>query len=302
MSTRAGIDIYGKVLRYAEVEQRQERYHLLRLGRCDFDFDVAAALLEGAAERLEALTDALSDVFEGSTAARLYVSLHPPHCYSFFTPLPPEVSKEERKQRLLDEAALLTRSGAKEPLRLTADRLYADTLDEDERVEWYHVLAVQDGLHAGFDRVFRMLPQTHNRMMVSMHAVANAVERIEQQDEAPRQAPFSLAIGWYPTHVEYTLCHQGRWYFDHFTDADDPDDCAYFALLLLNRLDLSPAAVGRVFLYGGYQDLEAFASLGDVFTVAPEPLDPRRLIELDEQSMAADEHLDAYAPCIGVAL
>ena len=44
---RAGIDIYGTVLRYAEVEQRGPRYRLLRLGSCDFDFDIAEAVLQG---------------------------------------------------------------------------------------------------------------------------------------------------------------------------------------------------------------------------------------------------------------
>jgi len=75
---RAGIDIYGTVLRYAEVEQRGPRYQLLRLGSCDFDFDIAEAMLQASSpEHIEALTDALNDVFEGSIAARLHVTLHP---------------------------------------------------------------------------------------------------------------------------------------------------------------------------------------------------------------------------------
>ncbi len=305
VQARAGIDIYGTVLRYAEVEQHGERYRLLRLGSCDFDFDVAGAVLEAAGtEPLEALTDALTDVFEGSAATRLHVTLHPPHCYSFFTPLPADVAKDERKQRLLREASLLTRSRSPQPLRLTADPVFADTPEEGYHVEWYHVLALKERLHARFDRIFRMLPQAHYRMTLSMHAVANAIERLEQrgEHEAPRQAPFSLAIGWYPSHVEYTLCRHGRWYFSHFTDADVPDDCAYFALLLLNRLDLTPAAFDRLYLYGGHQELDAFSSLRHVFGATPELLNPMQLIDLDEHSMAASEHLEAYAPCIGVAL
>ena len=108
---RAGIDIYGTVLRYAEVEQRGPRYQLLRLGSCDFDFDIAEAMLQASPpEHIEALTDALNDVFEGSVASRLHVTLHPPTCYSFFTALPVEAPVEERKKRLLRDAALLTRS------------------------------------------------------------------------------------------------------------------------------------------------------------------------------------------------
>ncbi|MFQ5568119.1 MAG: hypothetical protein ACE5G0_00505 [Rhodothermales bacterium] len=301
---RAGIDIYGKELRYAEVEQRGPRYRLLRLGSCDFDFDVAEAVLQGTnTEYLEALTDALNDVFEGSVAARLHVTLHPPTCYSFFTPIPVDMGKEARKTHLLREAALLTRSHAPQPLRLTADPVYTETVAEGVAVEWFHVLALNEQLHGRFDRICRMLPQSRHRMTLSMHAVANAIERIERRDGGRRQdAPFTLALGWYPTHVEYTLCRHGRWYFSQYTDADAPDDCAYFALVLLDRLGLKPSSIGRIFTYGGYKDLDEFLQLGYVFPVAPESLNPLQLIDLDQGSMAAGFDHQVYAPCVGVAL
>lgn len=301
---RAGIDIYDKVLRYAEVEQRGPRYHLLRLGSCDFDFDVAEAVLNASnPEHVEALTDALNDVFEGSVATRLHVTLHPPTCFSFFTALPVEVAKEERKYRLLREAALLTRSGTPQPLRLTADPVYTETLNDREAVEWYHVLALNERLHARFDRICRMLPQSNHRMTLSMHAVANAVERIERRrGERPQDAPFSLALGWYPTHVEFTLCRHARWYFSHFSEASTPNDCAYFALALARRLGINQDAVGRIFIYGGYRKTEVFAELADVFPADPEPLNPMDLIDLDADSMAASFDHTAYAPCLGVTL
>ena len=303
---RAGIDIYEKVLRYAEVEQRGPRYQLLRLGSCDFDFDVADAVLDAAnPEHLEALTDALNDVFEGSVAARLHVTLHPPTCFSFFTALPVEVAREERKQRLLREAALLTRSGTPQPLRLTADPVYTETLEDSKAIEWYHVLALNERLHARFDRICRMLPQSHHRMTLSMHAVANAVERIERRggDGARRQgAPFSLALGWYPTHIEFTLCRHARWYFSHFAEAATPDDAAYFALALTGRLGIKQGAVGRIFIYGGFKKPEDFAELAYVFPAEPESLNPMQLIDLDADSMAASFDHTAYAPCLGVTL
>jgi hypothetical protein len=303
---RAGIDIYGKVLRYAEVEQRGPRYQLLRLGSCDFDFDVAGAVLDAAnPEHLEALTDALNDVFEGSVAARLHVTLHPPTCFSFFTALPVEVAKEERKLRLLREAALLTRSSAPQPLRLTADPVYTETLEAGPAVEWYHVLALNERLHARFDRICRMLPQSHHRMTLSMHAVANAVERIERrggEGERQRHAPFTLVLGWYPTHVEFTLCRHARWYFSHFADAATPGDCAYFAVKLLRRLGIQQEAIGRVFVYGGFKTASDFADLARVLPAEPESLNPMHLIDLDTDSMAASFDHTAYAPCLGVTL
>ena len=303
---RAGIDIYGSVLRYAEVEQRGPRYQLLRLGSCDFDFDVAGAVLESSPpEHLEALTDALNDVFEGSVAARLHVTLHPPTCFSFFTALPVEVAKEDRKQRLLREAALLTRSDSPQPLRLTADPVYTETLDPGSAVEWYHVLALNERLHARFDRICRMLPQSQHRMTLSMHAVANAVERIERRGSAGEQrqrTPFSLAIGWYPTHVEFTLCRHAHWYFSHFSEPAQPNDCTYFALALATRLGIKQGAIGRVFIYGGFKSPEDFVEMAHVFPAEPEALNPMDLIELDSDSMAASFDHTAYAPCLGVTL
>ena len=303
---RAGIDIYGTVLRYAEVEQRGPRYQLLRLGSCDFDFDIAEAVLQGSPpEHLEALTDALNDVFEGSVATRLHVTVHPPTCYSFFTALPVEVTKEERKQRLLREAALLTRSSSPQPLRLTADPVYTETMDDGEAVEWFHVLALNERLHARFDRICRMLPQSRHRMTLSMHAVANAVERIERragEGEGRQQAPFTLVLGWYPTHVEFTLCRHTHWYFSHYSEAAPPADCAYFALALTGRLGLEQSAVGRIFVYGGFKKADDFAGLAEVFPAVPEPLNPMQLIDLDPDSMAASFDHAAYAPCLGVAL
>lgn len=303
---RAGIDIYGTVLRYAEVEQRGPRYQLLRLGSCDFDFNVAEAVLQArSTEHVEAVTDALNDVFEGSAATRLHVTLHPPTCYSFFTALPVEIAKEERKQRLLREAALLTRSEVPQPLRLTADPVYTETLDDGMAMEWYHVLALDEQLHARFDRICRMLPQSHHRMTLSMHAIANAVERIERRGEESQRgqrAPFSLALGWYPTHVEFTLCRHARWYFSHFSEPASPSDCAYFALALTDRLGIKQQDVGRIFIYSGFKNVDAFEDLADIYAAHPESLNAMQLIAMDRDSMAASFDHEAYAPCLGVTL
>lgn len=302
---RAGIDVHGTVLRYAELEQRASRYRLLRLGSFNFDFDVAAAIREAAhPEHLDALSDALGQAFGPSTATRLHVVVHPPHSYSFFTPLPGGADKEDRKQRLLREAALLTRSRTPHPLRLTADPLYPETLDDENTVEWYHVLALHERMHIRLDRLLRPLPPAHFRVMLSMHAVANAIGRLEQRTDAsaPREAPFTLAVGWYPTHVEYVLCRNGHWHFSLYTDAEPPTDCAYFALLLIQRLHLTPDEVGQLYVYGTPRPLDDFASMQESFALAPEWLDPLRLVDVDADQFTPADDLSAYVPCLGAVL
>ena len=301
---RAGIEVSGMVLRYAEVERRDGRYQLLRLGSCEFDFDVVETLRNGAQpEHLDALTEALSDVFEGATAQRLHVALHPPACYSFFTPLSLEDAREQRKQRLLDEAALLTRTTPPQPLRLTADSVYTETLDAGASVEWYHVLALDEQLHARFDRVLRMLPPPQHRMMLSTQAVARAVEQIAREGHGPprQEAPFTLAVGVYDAHLEFAVCRHARWYFSSFTEAAAPADAGYFGLALVQHLGLQPVAVGELLLYGEEARDTAAASLAAAFGAEPSALDPMQLIDLDANSMAARNHFPAYAPCLGAA-
>jgi hypothetical protein len=302
---RAGIDLYGTVLRYAEVERHGGGFHLLRLGSCDFDFDVAHEMLHATHSRhVDTVAEALVDVFEGSTASRLYIMLHPPTCYSFFTPLRADLPEGERRQRVLREAALLMRSGTPQPLRLTADPVYTEQVDARQAFEWFHVLALSEKMQARFERICRSLPQPHHRMTLSMQAVAGAVEQIERAAPGaePRAAPFTLAVGWYPSHVEYSLCRAGRWHFSHYTDAGPPEECAYFAQRLLGRLQVPPAALGRIFLYGSRAEPAAFASLHGVFGLEGEPLNAIRLVDVEPESLATPFDPEAYAPCIGGVL
>lgn len=219
---RAGIDLYGTALRYAEVEQYGERHRLLRLGSCDFDFDVAEALLEtGTPEELQTITEALQDVFGGSAARELRVVVHPPRIHSFFAPAPAEENDADREERFRREATLLAQgesaqqvapasgpppsifekaepgaaaSPAEETLfgdglHLATDRLYAETRvageGEAEEVEWFHVLALPDAAQERFEDVLQALPQPSFRWTVGMQGAAQAALAWLHRQEGP---------------------------------------------------------------------------------------------------------------------
>ena len=59
---RAGIELHDTALRYAELERRGDRYQLLRLGSCDFDFGVLDELQAEAPRYLDIVGEALRDV------------------------------------------------------------------------------------------------------------------------------------------------------------------------------------------------------------------------------------------------
>ena len=301
---RAGIDLHQALLRYAEVEHYGSRHRLLRLGSCDFAFDVAAEVFRtDEPEYLGTVAEALGDVFAGSVATELEVLVHPPDCYSFFTPVPVGTEASERRQRLHQEASLLTQDNATEALHLTDELLYTETLDE-EQVEWYHVLAIEERIHKRLGRILEAVPDLSYRPRSSMYGVTAAMSALyarEAEKEEPLPA-YTLTVGWYSTHTEYTVCHGSNWYFSHYTPAGSPTDCAYFAVTLLNRMKLLPRVIQRIYLYGQEVDVSQFRLLQSIFGVAPRRLNAMHIVDQKAERFTASFNAEAYAPCIGGTL
>ncbi len=299
---RAAIDIYDRVLRYAEVEQYGSRYRLLRLGSCDFDFDVGRELANATSgKQLVTVADALRDVFSGSVAATLNITVHPPRCFSFFSPMPFGSDPGDRKLRLQQEAALL--AGTERPVHITADVVHTQVLQSGGRVDWMHVLAIEESIQSRVDRLASKLPQPRRRLMVGMHAAASTIGRLQRWPSGESgRGPFILAIGWYPDHVEYTLCHDQQWYFSKHTDAIPPVDVAYFAVVMMKQLRLKPDLVRRIYVYGNAVDLSLFPDLETVFDLEAHRLNPLSVLDLDPGSLASDFDAEAYVGCVGAAL
>lgn len=302
---QAGVDIHGSTLRYAEVERDGSSYRLLKLGSCEFDFDMAQALSTGAQPvYLDTLAEALNDVFAQSMAAELHVVFHPSNCYSFFTPLFIDMTEDERKWRLQEEANLLTAQGTPVPLHLTADVVYTETLENGRVVEWFHVLGVEEQIHSQLDRILRTLPPTSYRFNLSTRGTANAIESLcrKENREPSEEAPFTLGIGYYATHTEYVLCRRNRWYFSHHSESSAPADSVYFSLGLLRRLKLDRSMVGQVYIYGEEIEGDVFSLLQDVYKQPPEVLNPVEVVALERKSAGMHFTAEAYVPCIGIAM
>ena len=302
---QAGVDIYESTLRYAEVERDGSEYRLLKLGSCEFDFNMAEALLSGAHPMfLDTLAEALNDVFSETQASDLHIVFHPPNCYSFFTPMDVGMTEQERKQRLQDEASILTSGDKLLPLHLTADILHTETLDNGKVVEWFHVLGLEEQVHDKLSRILGALPHSSYRFNLSTSGTANAIERIARKEniECPEEAPYSLAIGYYRTHTEYVLCRCFRWHFSHHAMSNSPADSVYFALALLRKLDLKPAQIGQLYTYGEEIDAEIFAMLQNVFGRSAEVLNPLDVVALDRKRPGVHFMAESYVPCIGIAM
>lgn len=297
-TARASIDVWGKKLRYAEVEQYNGRYRLLRLGSCEFDFDVVDELARPEpSEQLHTVAEALEDVFAGASPEELYVVMHPPRCRTFFSPVPSGSPRKARREQLGQEAALLAGEGSTGALHLSTDVVYAEDTEAAGRLEWTHVLALPEHSAAHFERALQpILPSTY-RWAVSMQAAARALGRTASEEAAP----YTLALGWYPTHVEYVLCRAGQWRYSHYTTASSPSDGAYFALALLRRLEVPVSAVGRVLMYGTRGTAEELAPFQRLVGRRPEWLNPLELVDFEPGNLASDFDAGPYLPCIGIA-
>lgn len=303
---QAGIELDGTVLRYAEVEHYATNYRLLRLGSCDFDFDVADQLLHAdEPEHLETIASALSDVFRGSLARQFNMVVHPLSCHSFFAPVLAGSPADKLDAHLLHEAELLTAPDTSTALHVTTTALYTQRLSAKRQLEWFHVLVLPDAIQARFAQIAAQLPYPQYRLNLSTAAAAAVVHRIEHKTLPPTrrtEKPYTLAIGQYETHLEYTLCCEGQWRHSHHTRSGTALDAAYFAMRFLDHLRISPHQIGRLFIYGKCNSLEEFAPYIDLFGCAAERLNPILAVDLDPASLDDSFAAESYVPCIGVAL
>jgi len=300
---RAGIDIYGRVMRYAEVEQYGARYRLLRLGSCDFEFAIGDELFGSRdPEHLATIIEAIRDVFQGSVARELCLAIHPPRGISYFSMAPPDATELVKRAQFEREAKLLTDPTSGD-LSLTSELAHAETLPDGDVVEWHQILALPAIVYSSLRTIVRDLSISAAYPMSSMHGIANALNRLHLKEAlCPDDRPLVLAVGYYPTHFEYTVVRHGEWTFCHYTNPGDEADSVYFTLALLRQLGLHPNKVGRIFIYGIVSDIEDFAAMETIFDIVPEKLDAIPIVDLDASSLSSGFDFESYAPCIGISL
>lgn len=306
---RAGVELYGRVMRYAEVElgargDGAAPPRLLRLGACDFDFDVAEALLDlSGPTHLDTVATAVREIFGGSKAEALRVAIHPWRCTSFFSPIPEGTAPADRLEQLKQEAAMLSDAAVGRPLRVTATSVRIEALPDGRRSHWHHVLRLPEAIHARLAHVAKPLGgdrrEGGHEVVDTTAAAAAIATRLAHSPESSDDA-FALAVGVYADRTEFTLTRGEAWYYGHHAEAGALD-AAYFGAALLDRLGVAPRRVRRLFLYGDAAEPGMVAPLSAFLDLDAEPLNPLRLFLL-APSEASPYVLAAYAPCVGALL
>ena len=304
-SISAAIHIQGSTIRYAELEREDSALHLRRFGQETVGGDVPQVLWgeDDGPNALEETGAVVREALGDTEAAALGLVVHPLDVYSFFMPVPTGLSEQERGQRVAHQAALVTNTRSPDSLHTTF-RSVRTAEAGGESIEWVYVLALPQAVEGRLKPLVSALPVQDPVQMVSAEAVARVMEHAgtEQTPPAENEGPFRLAIGQYSAHTEFSLTREGTWYHAHAVEeAQSPENRAYFAVGLLNRIGVPLREIGRLFVYGPDADPGPNAAFESIFDCSPEVLDPAEALP-QMSGPSGEAPAGAYLPCIGGAL
>lgn len=299
---RAGIEFTDSVLRYAEVEHYGSRFRLLRLGTCDFDFDLVHDLLyRRDPDAVEVVREALQDVFSGSIASVLNAALHPELTTSFFTSVPTGITRDERQRRLTTEAILLSDAASAAEVNLSWTEIGVRRENDDVALS---VLATPSDVQRGFVALVREMPHPTRELRLSTQGAAAIMEHLWRRRGGSGDPTKSVAvgIGGYHGRAEFVVSRRGEWIFSHHTIASTSADYAYFLGAILSRIGIYLDEVGSVHLYGDALPDDCIEALEVLLDASVERLNPLEIVDLDPDTLTGEFAAEAYVPCIGAAL
>lgn len=302
----AAIHIQGSSIRWAEVVHRDGAKELRRGGQQTFEVDVMAVLRgeAGDANTLERMQALLEEELAGSEAPKIHVVVHPLDVFSFFTPITAELSERDRMRQVVQQAALVTGTRSPDALRITPQTLRTVEVEEGNRVEWIHVLAVPKGVKSRIEELVGGLSPEDHIQWVSTEATARCMGFIETKETPPPELesrPFRLAIGQYPTHSEFSLTRAQSWHHAHTAEVTRPSNILYYAVGFLNRIGVPLREIGRLYLYGTDLNQEPSPLFDEIFGFTPTLLDPSGVFNQFSAEVEG-ESASGYVPCLGATL
>ncbi|MFB6229780.1 MAG: hypothetical protein ABEL04_01385 [Salinibacter sp.] len=304
----AAIHIQGPSLRCSELVWKDSGPSLRRYGHRTFEVDLGRVLRGEAAspEALDRVEAAVEEELGGTEAPEIGVVLPPIEAFSFFTPISAGLSERDRTQHVVQQAALVAGVRSPNSLSITSQVVRTVDGDDEEPIEWVHVLAEPEAVDERTEALVAALPARRRSHRVSSEAAARLAGHVEVEGGADTKSetsgPYSLAVGQYSTHTEYTLTHDQAWHHAHASqDPRSPANQAYFAVSFLNRIHVPLGEIGRLYLYGDEVDRGEHGPLERVLGRSPELLDPFQVLSEFPERPEGDPAV-SYVPCIGAAL
>lgn len=290
-SAGAAIHIRNHELRYAVAGRDGGG---VRLGRHEFEERPGRSLL---ADDDAGLVQEVSDVLRADWGQALpdhgHVVVHPPEVYSFFVPLPVNASAQQRRQHVLQQAALVTGTDAAADHHVVSASVRPAPDQKGRSYEWEHILVLPSGAYERVQSKLGSLVRNEWSWTVSTEAVARVPVRAAEETTG-----VSLLIGTYETHTEFSLVRGGTWQHGWYTEAAGvPGNVVYFLRTFLNQQAVLPADLAAVRQYGEAPSPALRQALQEDLGHDVSPLDPAAEREVEGADLEA-----AFAPCLGAVL
>ncbi len=315
-SASAGVEFLGSGMRYVEIEQSDGNYRLLRLGDCDFEFDAHQVLFGGGPEAyLETIAEAISEVFEGSTASIFRVAVHPPASRTFMSSIFSIAGESARKEQLVFEAALLDVDREVVALRAASGVAFSgaesggsshggshdiEIATAESVSNRNHVSHISSATHERLEDVFVRAGRENLETMSSSEAVVRVLQELSLKPDQKNKSV--LSVGVFENYSMYTLVREGEWLFSHQRDETDSEDVLYFAIQMLRMAREQPSDVGSVLLFGSANSDDLAGVFEKVITPSVDNINPLAVVNLKGNSFQKDFAHSVFTMCIGAAL
>ena len=299
---RAGVEFHGSAMRYAEIEEVNREFRLLRLGDCQFEFDAFEVLFKkGPDAFLDTISEAITEVFQGSAAKDFRIAIHPPVAKTFLSSVPSTASPSLRDEQLIFESAVLDIDRDVSALRSNelAAQSTAESVDTGDAHRRVHVSHVATDVSAKLEKVFTRAGWPDFEIISSSEAVAKLTRRLAEV-QPDKNAPL-MSVGIFADHSVYTIVKNGEWLYDHVRPENDPTDVAYFAMQAMAAAGISVTDLSMISHYGSEDLYSASGTLNSVFKVPVQVMNPIETVGLRGNAFEKDFAQTAFTVCIGSA-
>ncbi|GMQ82273.1 MAG: hypothetical protein BMS9Abin05_1718 [Rhodothermia bacterium] len=302
-SATAGIEFSGTTMRYSEVEQYGAQHRLLRLGDCDFEFDVSEVLFElGTQKYLDVVTDALSEIFLGTTATRIRIAIHPQAARVLQSLRFSGANEESIRENVAFESALMhDEVWVEEDRHVMQGRPLSPTSDSAHAPDMESLLVseISGPVKKRLHEVTSRIPDASPDIISSTEALLAVVRETASKNDFDG---YQLSVGLYPSYAEFMVTRGSEWISSQIRSETESGDVAYFALHFLELSGVVREDDVRVRVYGSGASREQQETLTSIFFENISVLNPISIVDLETDQFDSEFQFESFVICLGAAL
>ncbi len=292
----AGVEFSHDLMRYAEVEQSDGHYRLLRLGNCEFEFDAASVLFDGdQPELIDAIREAMADIFRDTVATGFRFVIPSDRQTRFSTAVPAEADVNLRSALIGYETRLFT--GNREGGDIFPAHLRSAPESDAQLFAISHIDETVSRALKGLQPVF---PNAAFDLSPSMMAATLAFRHVAHHRKLP--ASSYLLVGLGSEGADFVLMKGAEPVTQEWVAIQQPQDLAYRGLLCCSRFGLSWRDIEHVFVYGAPIDQDSVDALASAFGPRVEYINPGLIVGLDADHFGESFPIEAFLPVLGAAI